>query len=1139
MCAECFEATGSFHDDHDVSVSLNPSGGGCCDCGDPEAWHNPIGCSLHPDPREKGKGSKEADAHGSLPDLTRLTEVIGEILDWCLDVISYSGEEGQRGPPASTLPLPGGIEDELGHETSQGTMYACILWNDETHSFDEVVSQITLAARLSDAKALRITEEVDARGRAILIYRRDLRILHSIARKVEEIGLQLSIQKARDLWAEEEAGILLSVLARLVSPDMEDASSALRQALLQRTNCTSSVCDSYTRLEALLLFDVRLWKEIRLVTRCIYVSAILSDPSSRREMALMFAKMYKTIAKTLLGIDRSPELSILTFSIQMLTVPSIAEELAERSGGLLEDLIYLIIRHFRPADYCSLIFPSSPSPFNLGGRALRCENSVFHNKRFSYLTHDLTFLLGGPLARAAVLRGKEGYERDARAIRLTHLPLAFQGMDGQVRMVGQHVEFESEGWAPAFGLTMQLTQIIEAFGEAIGAFGLPYVNAKLAEWVAEGKAMARFEGPIHFHSSRSPALPRLSQVVSFSVMSQMVSIHLPLHWLLSECLKNWKSRTQSWDNKSQAEEHQGSYNVQLHDQHWHGIFDYPLRTWVWLAQVGAGLWVRNGYGVRRQAHLYRSISLREHTQCADLQLIQTFLGYVEHPSVWFLTLVDRFGLLGWWKQAGCRGTEYDERQFRHMLEELLYLIILTIKERPHLAGWDEERRVERALIHATALPAPYTEIMYRLPESIGRSRILEQVMSRVSSTTGEGEGPERWRLNEEDRWMDQVDPYWVHYSRNMRVELLEWKRKRQAKATDTTSRLPHLIPLPTTSPYHGYAERLYDGEAGEMMLLLVGKVWSLSREGDEEDEGGEVGGGSGGGVREMSLHLILLGLSMCKDTFSRALYDTLLPLSGERVSLYTLLKEWIIQRQQQQEEGKRVAQDQENAELEGQEGEEESKEKRRRREAKERQERMVADFVKAQQAFMLNNAEWLEEDQEEEDEEIAEGDDSSRKIPIPPWTYPKGTCMVCQDELGEASPQASRTDETNSSSGERDYGMLAFLQTSMRQRIAQLDDRKYVGQLINQVIKGKSDEEKASPFLDDSFPEDPKQFRNQSAMTWTSCGHLIHADCLQGYYNSIRARHMGQPTRRQPESLERGEFLCPLCKALGNALIPM
>ncbi|RKP13821.1 hypothetical protein BJ684DRAFT_19715 [Piptocephalis cylindrospora] len=1360
MCAECFEASGHFHDNHDVSVSLNPSGGGCCDCGDPEAWNNPIGCPLHPDPREKGSGEGESPSDESLPDLTRLTEVMGEILDWCLDILSYSpevielddiehineasshlgdlglddkgnpiGESHETSP--TSLPQPGGIEEEHGHETTKGVLYGCVLWNDETHSFDEVVSQITLAARFSDARARRIAEEVDARGRAILIHLRNLRIIHSIARKVEEIGLQLSIQKARDLWAEEEVGILLSVLARLISPEMEDASSgeglggpgrdstpihndlaahvrslshkalplikvALRRAFLLSTKCTSSLFDPYKRLEALLLLDARLWKEARLVTRCIYVGAILSDPVPRREMALMFAKCYKTLARCHLGVDRSPEHSTLTFSIQMFTVPSIAEELVGRPGGLLEDLIQLIIYHFRPADkYCSVL-PYTPS--SLGGRGLRCEHSVFHNKRLSYLTHDLTFLLGGPLARAAVLGGKSGSTLDARAIRLTHLLLAFQGMDGQVRVVGQHVEFESEGWAPAFGLTMQLTQVVEAFGEALGIVGLPYISGKLVEWVdsvekgaekeREGEEEEegtkeeheKFEGVVRFHTPRSNTIPRLSQVVSFSVMSQMVSVHLPLHWLLSECIKYWAAQAvgQSETCTTNEDPHDpllgqslrqalGKYltypeglsptntkNVsaqegQLYDHQWHGIFDYPLRTWVWLSQVGAGLWVRNGYGVRRQAHLYRSVSLREHTQCADLLLIQTFLGYVELPSVWLLTLVDRFGLLGWWKRGlvlksegegdddtrmdedsenqeeGCRGTGYDERQFRHMLEELLYLIILTIKERPHLAGWDEDRRVERALIHATALPAPYTEVMYRLPESIGRSRVLEQVMSRVASCTGEGEGPERWRLNEEDQWVDQVDPYWVHYSRNMRAELLEWKRKHQAKTTDLTSRLPHLIPIPPSSPYHGYAERLYKDESGEMMLLLVCKVWSLSKEGeeegvgseeeedevitmaddpmtrattrttragddamvtvrggdtdtDEEDEEGEVGGGSGGGVREMGLHLLLLGLSMCKESFSWALHDTNLSLSGERTTLYHLLKEWIIQREcshrskstaagsqapsrvagvleenvsiilatvdsvtgddwkedlrrRREAEEREAEQAQEATCPSDQDGSEESKEERRKREAKERQARMMADFAKAQQAFMVNHSEWLEEEEEEEgDGEGMDGEDSA-KSHHPPWEYPKGTCIVCQDELGTTGTSASGTDE-ESTSGERGYGMLAFLQTSTHQHSARLDDQEYVAQLMDGMTHTR-------PMQDEGFPESPKKFKSEVAMTWTSCGHLIHADCLQGYYNSIRSRHMGQPTRRQPESVERGEFLCPLCKALGNALIPM
>ena len=45
MCVECFKNT--QHKDHDVSYHFSQGSGGCCDCGDLEAWKIPLSCKIH------------------------------------------------------------------------------------------------------------------------------------------------------------------------------------------------------------------------------------------------------------------------------------------------------------------------------------------------------------------------------------------------------------------------------------------------------------------------------------------------------------------------------------------------------------------------------------------------------------------------------------------------------------------------------------------------------------------------------------------------------------------------------------------------------------------------------------------------------------------------------------------------------------------------------------------------------------------------------------------------------------------------------------------------------------------------------------------------------------------------------------
>jgi hypothetical protein len=56
MCVKCFKATG--HDGHDISFSVATGSGGCCDCGDPEAWTVPLDCRFHC-PSDRGSGAMD------------------------------------------------------------------------------------------------------------------------------------------------------------------------------------------------------------------------------------------------------------------------------------------------------------------------------------------------------------------------------------------------------------------------------------------------------------------------------------------------------------------------------------------------------------------------------------------------------------------------------------------------------------------------------------------------------------------------------------------------------------------------------------------------------------------------------------------------------------------------------------------------------------------------------------------------------------------------------------------------------------------------------------------------------------------------------------------------------------------------
>ena len=159
-----------------------------------------------------------------------------------------------------------------------------------------------------------------------------------------------------------------------------------------------------------------------------------------------------------------------------------------------------------------------------------------------------------------------------------------------------------------------------------------------------------------------------------------------------------------------------------------------------------------------------------------------------------------------------------------------------------------------------------------------------------------------------------------------------------------------------------------------------------------------------------------------------------------------------------------------------------------------------------------------------------------------------GTCIVCQTDLNEA--------------GGKFFGALGLIQPS---RLVRWHPD---GQNLNDVLtssfsmdrtivnisagtpgntSGMSpcttfppsqadllDSKTTSPNFE-GFPSNYTCFGLHSSV----CSHMMHLDCFQVYSVSIRQRHRAQATRNHPESIPRKEYICPLCKSLGNVILPV
>jgi hypothetical protein len=92
LCHNCFK--NSNHDGHDVAF-YHAQAGGCCDCGDPDAWSPEGFCPHH--------GPSDQPSLGPLsPDVvTRVSGVVPALVDWMVHTIAKSAEMGHIRAQAS------------------------------------------------------------------------------------------------------------------------------------------------------------------------------------------------------------------------------------------------------------------------------------------------------------------------------------------------------------------------------------------------------------------------------------------------------------------------------------------------------------------------------------------------------------------------------------------------------------------------------------------------------------------------------------------------------------------------------------------------------------------------------------------------------------------------------------------------------------------------------------------------------------------------------------------------------------------------------------------------------------------------------------------------------------------------------
>lgn len=137
LCKDCFVL--DDHKTHQYEYYLSPGNGGCCDCGETESWRNSLGCQKHKSTSE----SAIDDEPLSKPERQVLDNIQRQMSIWTAKYIHWIGT----------------FISGMQQKDSRSNLL--LLYNDEFHSFDEVIRCVERTFNHSHQRANNIAHAVD------------------------------------------------------------------------------------------------------------------------------------------------------------------------------------------------------------------------------------------------------------------------------------------------------------------------------------------------------------------------------------------------------------------------------------------------------------------------------------------------------------------------------------------------------------------------------------------------------------------------------------------------------------------------------------------------------------------------------------------------------------------------------------------------------------------------------------------------------------------------------------------------------------------------------------------------------------------------------------------------------------------
>ncbi|KAH9735916.1 E3 ubiquitin-protein ligase PRT6 [Citrus sinensis] len=285
--------------------------------------------------------------------------------------------------------------------------------------------------------------------------------------------------------------------------------------------------------------------------------------------------------------------------------------------------------------------------------------------------------------------------------------------------------------------------------------------------------------------------------ITYDVSSQDVSVHIPLHRLLSliiqKALRRCYGESAALESADTGAENPLSavsldfFGHILGGCHPYGfaafVMEHPLRIRVFCAQVHAGMWRRNGDAALSSCEWYRAVRWSEQGLELDLFLLQCCAALAP-ADLYVNRIIERFGLSNYLSLNLERPSEYEPI----LVQEMLTLIIQILQER-RFCGLTTAESLKRELVHRLAIgDATHSQLVKSLPRDLSKFDQLQEILDAVAmyshpSGFNQGMYSLRWSYWKE---LDIYHPRWS--SRDLQVA--EERYLRFCSVSALTAQLP-------------------------------------------------------------------------------------------------------------------------------------------------------------------------------------------------------------------------------------------------------------------------------------------------------------------------------------------------------------